>query len=51
MEDMEDMKASVDANSRGASTKACTTASMDVMEVFAEVMEASMEVEVNSMEA
>ena len=46
MENMEDMKASVEANSTGASTKA----SMEVIEAFAEVMDASMEVmEVTSM--
>ena len=41
---MEKMKASVETNSTGASTKAFMKASM-------EVMEASMEVEVTSMEA
>ena len=49
MEDMEDMKTSVEVYSSGASTKASTKASMEVMEAFAEVMEAS--TEVTSMEA
>ena len=39
MEDMEDLKASVGANSTGASTKA----SMEVLEAFEEVVEASMQ--------
>ena len=45
------MKASVEENSMGASTKAPTKSSMEEMEAFAEVMKASMEVEVTSMEA
>ena len=44
MEDMEDMKASVEVNSTGASTKASTKASMEIMEAFAEAIKASMEV-------
>ena len=51
MENMEDMRAFVEAISTGASTKASTKASMEVMEAFAEVMEASMGVEVTSLEA
>ena len=47
MGNMEDMKASVEANSTGTFAKA----SREVMEAFAEVMEDSMEVEVTSMEA
>ena len=43
MEDMEDMNPSVEVNSTGASTSISTKASMEVMEDFAEVMEASME--------
>ena len=51
MKDMEDMKVSVEEKSTGASTKASTKASIDLMEAFAEVMGASMEVEVTCMEA
>ena len=43
MEDMEDMKASVDVNPTGVSKKASTKASMEVTEDFPEVMEVSME--------
>ena len=49
MKDIEDMKASVEVDSTGASTKASTKASMEVKEAFVEVMKASMEV--TSMEA
>ena len=45
MEDMEDIKASVEVNSTGASTKDSTKASMEVMQAFAEVMEASTSME------
>ena len=48
MEDMENIKASVKVNSMGASAKASTKASMEVMESFAEVMGST---EVTSMEA
>ena len=47
LEDMGDMKVSVEAKSTGA----CTKTSMEVMEAFAKVMKASLEVEVTSMEA
>ena len=46
---MEDIKPSVEVNSTGASTNTSTKASMEVMEAFADVKEASMEV--TSMEA
>ena len=49
MEDKDDMRSSVEVYSTGASTKASTRASMEVMEAFAEVMEAS--TKVTSMEA
>ena len=41
---MEDLKASVEVNSTGASKNTSAKPSMEVMEAFAEVMEASKEV-------
>ena len=49
MEGMEELKASVEVNSTGASTNASAKASITSMEAFAEVMESSMKV--TSMEA
>ena len=48
MEDMENMKSSVEANSTGASMKASTKAFMEVMDSFTKFEEASMEVTVTS---
>ena len=44
LEDVEEMKDSVDVYYTGASTKASTTACMDLIEAFLEVMEASIKV-------
>ena len=49
MEVMEDMKASVEVNSTSAFTQASAKASMEIIEAFADVMEAS--IEVSSVEA
>ena len=51
MEDMEYIKASVKENFTVSSTNASTKAFMEGMDAFAEIMEASMEAKVNSMEA